>query len=162
MKNFGVPNPGKSEEIKKKSRETCREKYGFDYPAQNPEIMSKIIKSSFRLKEFKFPSGRKDLVQGNEPQALHELVLLHDESNIITGVKNVPHIKYIDSEGKTHFHTPDIYIILENKIIEVKSTWTFLLHEEKVLSCQTFAKKEGYLYEIWIYNEKAEKIKTIV
>ena len=162
MKNFGVRNPGKSEEVKEKAKATCREKYGFDFPAQNPDILSKIIKSSFKLKEFNFSSGRTDLVQGNEPQALDELVLLYQESDIVTGVENVPHIEYIDSEGKKHYHTPDIYIISKNKIIEVKSTWTLFLHEEKVLLCQIFAKKQGYNYEIWVYNEKAEKIKTIV
>ena len=43
-------------------------------------------------------------------------------------------------------------------IIEVKSTWTFEKKEDNVLLKQTFAKQEGYQYEIWVYNAKGTKV----
>lgn len=42
IKNFGVDNPLKSEEIKEKVRATNIERYGFDNPAKNEEIKQKM------------------------------------------------------------------------------------------------------------------------
>jgi len=43
----------------------------------------------------------------------------------------------------------------KNRIIEVKSTWTF--QKENVLMRQSFGKHLGYKYEIWVYDKKGNK-----
>ena len=81
-----------------------------------------------------------------------------DESNIITGCKNVPTIWYNDENGKKHRHYVDIFIQSENKCIEVKSTWT--AKKEKrlyIFEKQNAAKELGYKYEIWVYDGKGNK-----
>ena len=60
--------------------------------------------------------------------------------------------------NKNHYHFPDIYISRENKIIEVKSTWTYQLHLEKNIQKQKYAKEQNYKYEFWIFNKKGELI----
>ena len=45
----------------------------------------------------------------------------------------------------------------QNKCIEVKSTWTFKKQKEIVLLKKIAAKELGYLYEIWVYDNKGNK-----
>jgi len=56
--------------------------------------MEQFIKSSFTKKDYIFPSGRTDKIQGYENFALDELIINEKiyESDIIVGVKNVPEI----------------------------------------------------------------------
>jgi hypothetical protein len=122
--------------------------------------MNKSIKSRFKKKEYIFPSGRIDFVQGYENVALDELIINEkiDELDIITGCKNVPVIWYEDISGKKHRHYVDIFIPSQNRCIEIKSVWTFKLQEYVVFPKQEAAKQLGYNYEIWVYNSKKEKV----
>jgi hypothetical protein len=68
---------------------------------QCPEIMEKNIKMSYYKKEYKFPWGNTTKIQGYENFALDELLENNiDETEIITGCKNVPEIWYNDINGK--------------------------------------------------------------
>jgi len=81
-----------------------------------------------------------------------------DENDIITGCKNVPTIWYTDVTEKRRRHFVDIFIPLKNKCIEVKSLWTFGKQKETIFLKQQAAKELGYLYEIWIYYSKGNKV----
>jgi hypothetical protein len=81
-----------------------------------------------------------------------------DESDIITGCKNVPTIWYNDKTGKKHRHYVDIFIPSQNRCIEVKSTWTAEKKKDIIFLKQKAAKELGYKYSIWVYNNKKEKI----
>ena len=122
--------------------------------------MEKNTKMSYYLKEYILPSGNIIKIQGYEHFALDELLSKKniDESDIITGCKNVPEIWYNDIIGKKRRHYVDIFIPSHNKCIEVKSTWTFKIQKEIVLLKQLHAKEMGYLYEIWIYDNKGNKV----
>jgi hypothetical protein len=156
FKNFGVEYPMQSTEIKEKYKKTCYDKYGVDHPAKTKEFQKKIQRSAFSKKEFKMPSGDIRLVQGYEPVALNELILKYKEEDIKTGILNIPSIKY-DFEDKNSMYFPDIFIPIEKKIIEVKSDWTFMMQFEKNLAKAKQCKKEGYLFEFWIYDKKFNK-----
>ena len=157
LKKYGYENPSQSEEIKNKKIKTSIKNWGFEYPCQNSEIMEKNVKSNFKRKEYIFPSGRVEKIQGYENFALDELIINEkiDESDIIVGVKNVPEIWYNDINGKKHRHYVDIFIPSQNKCIEVKSTWTFT--KSNVLLKQKAGKELGYNYEIWIYDKNGNK-----
>ena len=43
-------------------------------------------------------------------------------------------------------------------MIEVKSTWTAEKKKDCIFLKQNASKEQGYLYEIWVYNGKGEKI----
>jgi hypothetical protein len=110
-------------------------------------------------KEYKMPSGNIIKIQGYENYALNELITNNiDETDIITGAKNVPEIWYLDSGDKKRRHFVDIFIPSQNKCIEVKSTWTLKKQKDIVFLKQTKAKEMGYLYEIWIYDNKGNKV----
>ena len=44
--NLGVSNPSKLQEVKDKKKETCIEKYGVEYPAQNEKVKEKISQTN--------------------------------------------------------------------------------------------------------------------
>jgi hypothetical protein len=127
---------------------------------QNEDVMSKTSKNAYKLKKYIFPSNKIIEIQGYENFALDELIINEkiDESDIISGCKNVPVIWYNDETGKKHRHYVDIFIPSQNKCIEVKSTWTAEKKKDNIFLKQNAAKELGYKYEIWVYNNKKEKI----
>ncbi len=62
---------------------------------------------------------------------------------------------------KKHKHYVDIFIPSQNRCIEVKSTWTIKQNEKAIFQKQNAAKEAGYLYEIWVYDNKGNKINLI-
>ena len=158
LEKYGVEYNLQREEIREKIKETNLEKYGVENCMQNPEIMEKNIKMSYYLKEYTLPSGNIIKIQGYEHFALNELLKNINENDIITGCKNVPTIWYNDESGKKHRHFVDIFVSSQNKCIEVKSTWTFKKQKEIVLLKKIAAKELGYLYEIWVYDNKGNKV----
>ena len=98
LEKYGFEYAMQSNEVKEKGKKTCLEKYGVEYSSQSIEIMEKTSKNAYKLKEFIFPSGRIEKLQGTEPYAITELLEkeLINEDEIIVGVKNVPTIWYND------------------------------------------------------------------
>jgi len=160
LEKYGFENPLQREEIKEKCRQTNLKKYGVEYPVQCQEIYEKQDQNSYYLKDYKMPSGIIIKIQGYEHYALNELLQKENiiENEIKTGSKNVPTIWYNDISGKKHRHFVDIYIPSKNKCIEIKSTWTFKKQKEIVFLKQMAAKELGFLYEIWIYDNKGNKV----
>jgi hypothetical protein len=161
LKKFGVEYPAQNEEIRKKMQQTNIERHGVPFALQNEEIFKKSVSKMKSFKLYKFPSGNTIEIQGYEHFALDELLkngIL--EEDIITGSENVPEIWYIDSDYKKHRHYVDIYIMSQNKCIEVKSEWTLKLQEHIMVYKQIGAEIQGYNYEIWIYDHKGTKIEN--
>ncbi len=165
LKNYGVENMYHSEVLVERLKKSIREKYGVDNVSQNPDISEKQQKS-YKIKDYVLPSGRVLHYQGYENFALDKLIYEDkiDESQIITSRKEVPHIYYYmkDDENKKHIHFVDIYIKNLNKCIEVKSTWTFKKHYEKVLAKQKAGKEQGLLYEIIVYDVKGKIVEHLI
>jgi hypothetical protein len=162
LEKYGYDNPFENKLIQEKCRQTCFKNYGVEHPTQNIEIMEKCSKNAYKLKEFIFPSGKINKVQGAEPFALKELLEIENinEDEIILGCKNVPTIWYNDENGKKHRHYVDIFIPSQNRLIEVKSTWTLQKKQDSVFLKQKAGKELGYKYEIWVYDGKRNKIQT--
>ena len=153
---YGVENILLSSEIREKIKQTCIERYGVENVAQSQEIQEIAQKNAKKYKEYKMPSGELRKVQGYEPLALEELLKTYREEDIKTDRKDVPRISY-KCEDKQRYYFPDIYIPSENKIIEVKSTWTYNCKTDNIELKSDATKAAGYNYEIWIYNNKGNK-----
>ena len=160
LEKYGVEYNLQREEIKEKIKETNLVRYGVEYTSQSQEIFEKINKNSYYLKEYVLPSGKIIKIQGYEHFALDELLQKENinEDEIITGCKNVPTIWYNDENGKNHRHFVDIFIPSKNKCIEVKSTWTLKKQKDIIFLKQNAGKQLGYLYEIWVYDNKGNKV----
>ncbi len=70
----------------------------------------------------------------------------------------MPRIEYYDNENVKHYYFPDIFISKDNKIIEVKSTWTYKCKKETNLLKKEACEKQGYIFEFWIYDRKGNKV----
>jgi hypothetical protein len=157
LNKYGVEHISYCKEIQDKITKTNIEKYGVEHLMKNPEYLDNILKKSYKFKDYKLPSGNIIQIQGYEHYALDELIINNkiDELDIITGIQNVPKITYTDNKNIVRDHHGDIFIPKQNRIIEVKSTWTF--QKPDVLLKQKAGKKLGYNYEIWVYDKKGNK-----
>jgi len=157
IKKYGFSNPFQNEDIKEKIKETNREKYGCASAMQNVEIFEKQQKSCFKRKEYIFPSGRIDLVQGYEPQALDILIQSYEEDDIVTSNHKIEslcgEIKYTFG-GKERKYYTDIYIKSSHTFIEVKSDYTFESDKEKNLEKREACINAGINFEFWIMDKK--------
>ena len=156
---FGVENHFKLKDVKERIKKTNLEKYGVEYCIQNVEIAKKALSSGVRFKDYVFPSGRIEKIQGYENIALDELidVELINETDIIVGCKNVPTIWYTTDDGIKHRHYVDIFIPTQNRCIEVKGEW-FYKRDKNILELKKQeAEKLGYKYDLWVYDKKKEK-----
>jgi hypothetical protein len=160
IKKYGVEHPVYLPETKEKMKKTSLEKYGVEYPTQLVEIQEKAANTAKSYKNYTTPSGKIIKVQGFEPYALDELYKLYSEDDIITDRKHVPKIEYIDNNIK-RFYFPDIFIKSINKIIEVKSTWTYKTNEKKCMLKGKSCIDKEFNFELWIYDKKGKNKNVI-
>ena len=139
-----------------KRKQTNIERFGYENPAQHPETFEKIQESAKRFKEYKMPSGEIRKIQGYEGFALDELLKIYEEDQIKTDRKEVGRIMY-EIDTKKKYYYPDIGIPHENKLIEVKSKFTYTIEPEKIKCKGEACKSLGFDYEIWVYDRKGVK-----
>jgi len=151
---YGVDNVSQSEEIKQKKINKCMENFGVSFPNQNEEIFNRVIKNSFNKKEYTLPNGNIVKVQGYEPLALDELFSNgYQEDNIIIQFNPIEY----EFNNSKHYYFADIFIKNENKIIEVKSTYTMEKDYDKNIAKWEACVNLGYEFEFWIYDNKKDK-----
>lgn len=156
IKNLGCSNPFRSEKIKDKIKQTNISIYGYSNPMKNSVIQKKAFTTGCRLKDYILPSGKVIQYMGYENYALDDLTKEIDETDIEN--KHLPVFDYIKPDGTNHTYLPDIFIISQNKFIEVKSTYTITQDIDVIFLKQKSVKELGYECEIWVYNEKGEKV----
>ncbi len=185
MKKHGVEHPMHSSEIKDKLVKTCIERYGVENPMQNPETVKKIQKTNiekygvphlrhdpefheknsgkrYKRKRYTFPSGRIEKVQGYEFFAIDDLLNGgFNEEDIIIGNKSIEDcigpIWYNTADEIQHKYYPDIYVKSLNKVIEVKSEWTWKCDVEKNWLKKAAVEALGLSFEFWVYNRKGNR-----
>ena len=148
IKITGCENFFQSNDIKEKIKNTNIKKYGVEYCAQNVEIANKMLSTGIRFKDYIFPSGRIEKIQGYENIALDELINIEpvNENDIIVGCKNVPTIWYTTNDGVKHRHYVDIFIPIQNRCIEVKGEWFYIRDKHILKLKKQEAEKLGYKY----------------
>jgi hypothetical protein len=159
LHRYGVENVLQNKECREQIKLTNLKRYGVENPQQNPAIAEQTLKSSFNKKQYTMPSGKIVDYQGYENFAFDELINVEkiDEYDLITNRKDVPELWYLDKLGKKRRHYVDMYIKTQNRCIEVKSTWTNQA-KNNVFEKQKSAIELGYKYEIWIYDNKGNKL----
>jgi len=160
INKYGFEYTFQVEEIQNKIKESVIKKYGVENVMQNSDIADKCSKTAYNVKDYVFPSGKIDKIQGYEHYALDDLLCnekIKEEDIVITRSK-VPEIWYVDEKNKKHRYFVDIFIPHQNRCIEVKSTWTYKKKEDNVFVKQQAVLDAGYSCEIWIYNNKGKKL----
>ena len=164
FKNFGVKFSMQNSKVMEKSKSTCLKKFGVEHAMQNSEVSEKASNSAYKSKDYLFPSGRIERIQGYEKFMLDEL--LHTEhvaeEDIIVKRSEVPAVWYETDDGKRHKYFVDCFIKSQNRCIEAKSTWTFKKKQAVVFLKQKALIDAGFQCEIWVYNAKEEKVDTYI
>jgi len=152
-------NPLWKLEVEKKKVDTTRENFGVDYPMQDTTIFKKQQASCFK----KDSNG----LHGYEPFAYKFLSQIYQD--ILLGTEymesNNIKIQWIGIDNKSHRSYPDFFIRSINSFIEIKSKYTFSLHEEKLFRCQQelYNMNYGYIicvvepnksFQFYTYNEQ--------
>ena len=161
VRKYGVASPLQNKEIMEKVKVTNVERYGVEHVLQNNEIAERAQKNAKKYKSFEMPSGAVRKVQGYEPFALKILVKIYQEERIKTDRKDVPRVQY-EVYGKKKYHFPDIFIPHENKLIEVKSTWTLECKTDNIKLKKKACEEQGFLYEIWCFDRKGNRVEVPV
>jgi hypothetical protein len=115
---------------------------------KSEEYAQKVMTNSFKYKDYIMPSGKTVKVQGYESRALDILLRKYTESDVLVSFE-IPSVSY-EFNGNLHTYRPDIYIISENKIIEVKSKYTYELHKELNIAKKRGCIAQGFNFEFMI------------
>ena len=136
IEKYGVEYYSSTNDWYDRCVKTALEKYGKEWVSKVDSINAKQQSGGYSYYDFEFPSGRVVRVQGYEPKVLTKLIIDYSEDDIVVGVQNIIDeigFFHYDYENETHRYYPDIYIKSENRVIEVKSTYTFNKEKEKNL-----------------------------
>lgn len=178
FKHYGVESPFQLEETKMKNRivmtenselinqkriQTSLQNWGVEHPAQNTEIAEKSSKRAYKSRDYTFPSGRVERIQGYENYMLVHLLQNEyiQEDDIVVKRSEVPEVWYEDTNGKKRRYFVDCFIKSQNRCIEAKSTWTAAKKKDCIYLKQQALKDKGYKCEIWVYNKKGEIVEKI-
>ena len=164
LEKYGTDHPSSNGIVKLKKENTCidrfnnksflgsdlhkefmLEKWGIEYPFHG------------KYKNYILPSGRIVKIQGYENYALDLLLKTYKEEDLLILDKDIRKIlgkiEYFDMyKNKKRQYLPDIYIIPENKIIEVKSEFTLRRNLEINLVKKKACLDKELLYEFWIFD----------
>lgn len=168
---YGVEHPMLNEKVKSKVSKTIFERYGEKWYILTKEFKEYCFVSNFnkygnpifsyKLKEYKLPSGKVVKVQGYENFALDILLKKYNEDEISITYADIKEeigtINYL-LESQSKIYLPDIYIKTDNKIIEVKSKYTYLIEESKNIVKKETCISMGIDFEFWIIDKKGKLI----
>jgi hypothetical protein len=118
LKNTGYESTFKNPDVIKEREMMWLKKYGERNPILVPEILDKAIRSSFKWNKYK----DTDIVY----QGSYELYFLDlmNEKGLIHTIENGPKIPYYIN-GKKYLYLVDFKIKDTNKLIEIKSSYTY-------------------------------------
>ena len=153
---YGTSHPFQNDDVKRKITETNIARYGVANAMQNAFVAEKGLKNSFRNKKYVFIDGTIQAVQGYEPFALALLERKgFHESDLITSRLYVPEIWYMDThQFKCRRYFVDIYIPKDNKMIEVKSTFTYMKDIAEITWKKEACVRYGFDFEVWVFDYK--------
>ena len=164
IERYGVSSSAQCPEVREKMKQTILKNYGVEHAMQNSEFAENVSKKAYKLKEYTLPSGNVISLQGYEDWALDYLLHtenLHEE-DIVTSRKEVPECWY-EFESVKHRYYVDIYIPIQHRCIEVKSTWTYERKgKDRVYAKLHALKNDGFNVELWVYDGKKQCMRELL
>lgn len=159
FRKLGLPIRNASEAAKldstnTKKKITCLERFGTEYPIQNPEIFKKYNISCYKFKSETIDGKTFTHLQGFEPQGIRYLITQHQINvfDIESGSK-IPNIAYT-FDGKRRIYYPDLYIPSKNILVEVKSIFTYNIDIDRNKEKRLATIKAGYNHITLIFDNK--------
>lgn len=157
LERYGCETYLQSDDYKQK----MKEKYGVEHPMQNAQLFRKAQASSFRRKPYVSWDGRTFMLLGYEDKALDDLYKTEGGKIIYAGEdEEIPIFRYVGQDNKDHYYYPDFFIPDENRVIEVKSVYTYNSDPVSVLN-KALAVSETYLFELRLYDDKKNLVEIL-
>jgi hypothetical protein len=159
---YGQLHPMKCDSVKEKVKFTNNKRYGVDWytltdDCKEKSILSKYNNNCFSYKKYTLPSGSVVYIQGYENFTLDILLINFIESDVIISNKEIKEeigiLNYF-IDKKQSIYLPDIYIKSINKVIEVKSEYTYNLDIEKNKLKKQCCLMSGIGFEFWVFDKK--------
>lgn len=171
---YGVSHPMLNDEVKNKVSNTINELYGLGWYNLTTEFkeksfISKELKygnpiTGFKVKEYNLPSGKVVKIQGYENFALDILLSKYEEDDLFISYYEIKEeigiLNYL-MDDIDRIYIPDIYIKSENKIIEVKSEYTYNIEIDKNRLKREACIEIGLNFEFWIIDKSGKIIEVI-
>ena len=110
------------------------------------------------LNIYKTPTGQVWHLQGYEHFVAPKLIEEYGEESITSELKEVPRIPWVDENGQMHYYFCDFYVEPHKLVVEVKSTWTRKINDEKIQRTRKAANQLGYAFRLIVLNDKGELI----
>jgi hypothetical protein len=133
-------------------RQKMRDEYGVESPMQCPELFRKAQSTSFHRRPYVSHDGHTFMVLGYEGIAIDDILKQEGIKTFYAGEDDcIPTFQYIGGDNKFHYYYPDIFIPTENRVIEIKSVYTYNRDPEKTLN-KAICVSEDYLFELRLYD----------
>lgn len=152
---YGADWVVQSEYFKNKSSETYN-KIGVNHCSQVAGVIEKRTRAGYQWKEYIFPSGKIIKIQGYENFAIDHLLKIYDENDIITDNKEIENYigKVFYEHNGRHRYFPDLYILSNDTVIEVKSKWTYDTQKKiNMIKAKTVI-KNGHNFQFLLMNNE--------
>lgn len=150
LEKYGAEYFVQSEEFKRQ----MLEKYGAEHAMHCPILFRKACASSYVRKPYIW-NNQIFMVLGYEDKALDDLLKKENITIVYAGEsEEIPLFEYIYIDDKKHLYYPDIYCPEENRIIEVKSIWTYNKEPLKTMYKGFCVSEQNYIFELRIYNSR--------
>ena len=155
--------------VLQKCSDSLFERTGYHNNMQDPSTLARALQTKidrygdflipmYKYKDYTLPSGKIVKVQGREPQALDDIFKIFSEDDVFLGRHDIEQqigkIYYTRPDGTTHIYYPDIYIKSINKVVEVKSHFTYDLHADINECKKEQCVKQGFNFEFVFYDRK--------
>lgn len=116
-----------------------------------------LLKSTdnYSSKEYVFPSGRTEKIQGYEDKALDDLLKTYEEDDIVVNKSEIRRligpIFYRDRDNVKRRYVPDVYVKSSDLIVEAKSDWTYRVNQEVNELKKEACLRLGHRFSFMIY-----------
>jgi len=175
MLKYGFKHPMMNKDLQQSVSKTVKEKYGVDWYVltehlkntpvdrlkgfEKKELKYGHVIAGYKLKKYTMPSGAIVKIQGYENFAIDLLLEKYKEEDLSITYYDIKEeigiLNYI-MEEKDKIYLPDIYLKSENKIIEVKSEYTYDIEKGKNELKKQACIDIGINFEFWIFNKKGK------
>ena len=156
IQKYGHNRPLKNAEVFERMyvnyKKTIKERYGVDCVFQIPEVFEKAQLSSFKRNYYKHLHY--------QAKYEHDFLLKVESLGLIDKLSNGPYLWYFHS-GKSKRYFSDFYIEEINLIIEIKSTYWYIMYKDQNDAKRDECLAQGFNY-ILILDKDYEEFDSLI
>ena len=159
LEKYGVENLFELKSTQDRIKKTNLQKYGYENPMQNIDIKLKSDKNAKEYDLFITQDGKECYLQGYDEIGLNYLLEKYAEHELCISKPDIPRVTY-NFKKRIGYYRADFYIPSENRLIEIKSAYTYKVQLQRNLAKFKASARQGFNVTVIIFDNK-KKIKKI-